>query len=886
MNRTAPDRQVIIGIAALIAAVLLCASSAVSQELDSAAVATSPVSPDTLLAIDSLAIAASDSTIRFETINSADTIVTYTAKDSVVYDLDSKQMLMYSSAKVDYGQYQIAAAQLTINWDANTMHAQSAPDSLAVPGDTASGYVVFSESGKQYRGREMTYNFKTKQGVIDEGKTTIDDGYYTGEIIKRKSENTYFISGGEYSTCDQEVGHKHFHFGSPKMKVVPNDVIVAEPITFYIEEIPLLWIPFAIIPSSGGRSSGVIIPSFGEDYYRGRYLTKGGYYLAASDYWDLTLTGDWYWKGGYLLRSNVRYALRYNFSGNIEASYGRQMFDIGNPYKPDDEPRTDYSIAVHHNQSIDPNTQLNVDFSFISQGFYNKYSTDINQLVSQTADSRATFSTRWEGTNRSLTIAVARTQNIQTNTSNTSLPDISFNQSQIFPFRAKNSIGEKWYEQIGFNYRARALNKVDVNLIREGTEEQLRTFTRHGINHDLSFILNPKIGYLTLSPSFNYQERWYIHRLERYADAADSTVRARDVRGFYPIRTFNAGISMSTKLYGILRPNIWGIQGIRHTIQPSIGYSYNPDFSKDQWGYYRSYTGFDTNVVRYDPYTGFDNKPGEVFGGVSSGESQSITMNLSNVFEMKLDPAQDDTTGEAKRVKLLNLNAGTAYNFAADSLKLSAVSVSFSTAIGQLLDISGSASFDPYVYQRRTPVYDTEGNISSYLPGRRINTYMADAGEGLARLTSFGVNLRTAVGSETFASAQGAADTTASQSMLSPQELDAYNFRIKWQLSMGYSYSMSQSDPDYKSRNSNLDASLSLDLTPKWKITASTYYDIVRKEIGTPRINISRDLHCWEMNFSWVPAGPYRQYNFVIRIKAPQLQDIKFERKGSDRGVY
>jgi lipopolysaccharide assembly outer membrane protein LptD (OstA) len=833
---------------------------------------------------DSLSLS-SDTMLVWETVNSSDTIVNYKAADSIVYDMKAKNMKMFKESDIDYGSFAIVAERITIDWEAGTMAGLGVPDTSAGAEGKLIGTPVFREGSEEYRGLEMTYNFKTKRGVIQEGRTSIDDGFYIGDKIKRMSNDVYFIQDGKYTTCDLEEDHKHFHFGSPRMKVVPNDVIVAEPVTFYVEEIPLFWIPFAVIPSSSGRRSGVIVPSFGDDYARGRYLKNGGYYLAMSDYWDMSLTGDWYWKGGYKLNTNIRYALRYNFTGSIDASFGRQTFQIGNPYQPDDLPQTDYSMTLRHNQTINPTSQLNVDFNFISNGFYNKYSTDINQLISQTADSRATYSTRWEGTNRSLTVAIARSQNLQTNASNTTLPDISFNQSQIFPFRAKGSLGNEWYEQIGFNYSARALNKIDVIEQFEDTNKVLNSYDRKGVSHSVSFILNPKFGHVTVSPSLSYRERWYDHRLERYYDPLESADRAHDRTGFFAIRTFDASINLSTKLYGLFRPDVFGIQGIRHTVQPSLGYSYNPDFSKSSWGYYQSYQDSLDNEIRYDPYSGFDGKPGEAFGGVGMGESQRITMGLSNLFEMKLDPAADDTTGEAERVKLLNLNANSSYNLAADSLNLAPINLSFNTSIGTLLDISGNASFDPYVYRKRKVVYNASNEIVRTIAGGRINKYMLDEGQGLVRMTSFGINLRSSLSSDMFMAEPEPEDTSAEFS-LTDSQMEEYDFTMKWRLGIGYSYSITQQDPDNKFRRSSIDATLNFDLTPKWQISASTYYDLVNKQIGTPRINITRDLHCWEMAFSWVPAGPYRQYNFVIRIKAPQLQDLKLERQGSDRGVY
>ncbi|MDX9759042.1 MAG: putative LPS assembly protein LptD [Bacteroidota bacterium] len=835
--------------------------------------------------------------------DAVDTIIVYSAKDSVVYLLDDKRMLMYDEAAIDYGKTAIRASRITINWDNSTIEATGVPDSSA--GGKLTGTPVLKEGSDEYVGEAMTFNFKTEKGVITHGETAIDDGFYLGERIKRISPDEYFIGGGKYTTCDNP-DHKHYYFGSAEMKFVPDEVVVARPITLYVEDIPLLWLPFAVIPTSKGRSSGIIVPSFGESATRGRYLLRGGYYLAMSDYWDLALTGDVYAKGGYLLRTDVRYALRYNFNGSVSASYGRQRYNVGNVFAPDDQPGTDWSLTINHDQEIDPTSRINVNFSFLTNSYYQNFSNNLNELLNQTARSTAMYSKNWEGTSASMSVGVTRDQNLVNGTYTMSLPDISFNQSQIYPFRGSDGFGDRWYEMIGFNYGGKALNRIELKEYQTGeydtlTQEfvkQKERFDRRGMRHSFSLLATPKLGYFTLSPSFSYDEVWYDHRMERFYNPVDSVVEARDVQGFFTYRTFRASLTASTKLYGMFEPGVLGIIGFRHTLQPSVSYNWNPDFSKESWGYWQSYVDSTGNDVRYDPYTGFSYRPGEVFGGVGSGESQTIGMSLSNIFEMKLNPRADDTTQTPRKFQLFTLSATSNYNMVKDSMKLAPVNLSFRTSIQGLLDIYGGATFSPYAWQPSVYETDAQGVRQLVRSGHEIDRFLwEEEGAGIARMTNFTINLSTTLTSDMFATASvPAADTT--QQVVDEEEeagrrrtptVDPnapYRFRIPWSISLGYDYSMSQFNPENKTRNSGLRANMTFSLTPSWHFTMSGYYDLVNKEIGAPQIGIRRDLHCWEMDFNWVPTGPYRNFYFVLRLKAAQLKDIKLEKRGSDREVY
>ncbi|MBR9974897.1 MAG: LPS-assembly protein LptD [Bacteroidetes bacterium] len=832
--------------------------------------------------------------------DAVDTIIVYKAQDSVVYVLSDKRMYMYDEAAIDYGKTAIRAARITINWDNSTITAAGVSDSVA--GGKPRGTPVLKEGSDEYTGEAMTFNFKTEKGVISKGQTAIDEGFYLGERIKRISPDEYFIGGGRYTTCDNPE-HKHYYFGSAEMKFVPNEVVVARPITFYVEDIPLFWLPFAVIPTSKGRASGIIVPSFGESGTRGRYLLRGGYYLAMSDYWDLALTGDVYSKGGYLLRTDVRYALRYSFNGSVSATYGRQTYNVGNVNAADDQPGTDWSLSINHAQEIDPTSRINVDFSFLTNSYYQNFSNNLNELLNQTARSTALYTKSWEGTSSSMSVGITRDQNLVNGTYTMSLPDVSFNQSQVYPFRSSDGFADSWYEMIGFNYSGKLLNRIQLKEFSTGERDTLdqpimtkERFDRRGMRHSVSLLATPKLGFFTISPSVSYDEVWYDHRLEQFYNSVDSVVEARDVNGFFTYRTFRASLTASTKLYGMFEPGAFGILGIRHTLQPSLSYNWNPDFSSEGWGYWQSYVDSTGNDMRYDPYSGFSYRPGEVFGGVGGGESQTIGMNLSNIFEMKIDPREDDTTATPRKFQLFSLNASSNYNIVKDSMKLAPVNLSFRTSIQGLLDIYGGATFSPYAWQPSVYSYDEDGNLRRVVAGHELGTYLwKQEGGGIARMTNFNVNLSTTISHEMFKSKTApAVDSTSLD--LDDDEDDGfapasdenapYSFSIPWNVSLGYDYTMNQDNPENKTRNSGLRANLTFSLTPSWHFTMSGYYDIVNKEIGAPQITVRKDLHCWEMNFNWVPSGPYRNFYFVLRLKASQLQDIKLEKRGSDREVY
>ncbi|MBI4536190.1 MAG: LPS-assembly protein LptD, partial [Ignavibacteriae bacterium] len=538
---------------------------------------------------------------------------------------------------------------------------------------------------------------------------------------------------------------------------------------------------------------------------------------------------------------------------------------------------SDFKIALNHNQEFNPTTRLVVDFKFTSGSYYSNTSFSFDELLQQNIISNATLTKSWEGTPNSMTLNIGRDQVIggdKEGEIREVLPSLGFNRAQSFPFRfGKRTTGsgpQPWYELIGYTYSGQFLNtrnktKIDsVNFMRD---------ERRGIQHSFAFNASPKLGYFTITPFFNYNEKWYDKGIRREFNPADSTVVETEVKAIKAVRYFDMGVSASTKFYGVFQPDIFGIKGIRHQVTPSVSYTYQPDFTKPHFGYYGRYTDQFGREVTY----GFYDR--EVFGTIPSPQRrQAIRLNIGNVFEMKT--SSTDTSGQDNKFQLLNANVGIGYNFAADSLKFSELSLDYRTSIGEALTISGASSFNLYKF---------EVDPTDPRRGARVNKFLIKEEGRLAQLTNFSITVGTRLSGEKKQTTAGPVKTAADS--LEEQERSRYgglyeketpDFSIPWNLDLTWNFSQSQQDPRVKRRSSNITAALGFNLTEFWKITASTNYDIINKEFAAPQITIYRDLHCWEMNFYWVPTGLNRLYRFEIRLKAPQLQDIKVTKRSFD----
>ncbi len=817
--------------------------------------------PDSLtsLSLDSLSI--KDSTSQNK--SDVDTVIYASASDSLIFFVQDKKMNIYGDGSLKYKTTDLKSADIAVDFKTNNVDAKGVP-SDSVP-DKFVNTPVLTDKGETYQGLRMKYNFKTLRGDITSAGTESEGAYYTGEKIKKVDKETYYIKDGIYTTCKQDT--PHYYFYSPEMMVINKQELVAKWIWLYFGGVPFpIPLPFAVFPIQSGRRSGIIMPAFGNDGTYGFYFSRFGYFWAINDYMDINLTADYFTRGSYTLNSRFRYAKRYNYSGNFQASYLKYVTQLKND--PDRTEKIDWRLNWTHNQNITPSLKFDANLQFESGINSRRNLSDINEQLNKQIVSNATFYKTWDESGNSLSLSYQRNQDLQTGNISEVLPSMTFSMSQKYPFKRKNSIGsQKWYELIGFNYNSKFQND------RNKTNGNLQI--RGGIQHNFSTSASPKIGYVSITPNFNYTERWYNKRIEMHSDGKDSAgneiIETNDVKEINFVRTFNTGVSASTKFYGIFQPNILGISAIRHTVQPSISYTYTPDFSKPGWGYYGTYVNSNGQTVKYSKFQK------EIFGGASSGESQAINFSLSNIFEMKTQVDPTDTTEKEKKIQLLNLNAGIGYNFAADSVKFSDLSLSYRTQVGDWFSFNGGSRFT---------LYDVNSN------GGRINKFLVNEGKGLVRMTNFNFSVSTSLSGEKLKSKDSDKEKQENededQFVLNQDQNNVYqgiysdkeaDFSIPWDVSLSYNYTRNSPTPLSITSFSNLNASLNFNLTPQWKLSFTGSYDFDRKEFAAPQIKISRDLDCWLMNFTWNPIGTYRGFRFEIRVKASQLQDLKITKQ-------
>ena len=760
------------------------------------------------------------------------------AKDSINYDIKNNKVFLFNNAEIKYENITLKAAYIELDSDKNIVFAKSLiNDSI---GENY-GYPVFSEDGKSFTSKEITYNFNTKKGIIKDVRTQEGESFILGNKVKKKHNDILYTFKGRYTTCDKE--NPHFSIRAKKIKTIPNKKIITGPAILEFGGVPTpLAIPFGYFPNQKKQSSGIVFPFYGESSNQGFFLRNGGYYFAINDYLDLSIIGDIYTKGSWNIKTNSNYKKKYHYQGNINLSYS--SLKSGNDYVGNNIDKRDFFVRWKHqqDQNSNKNRRFSANINAGSSSYQQNNSSSDNDYLSNTFQSNLSYSRNWKSANLSLNLR--HSQSTLSKEVNLSLPEMNFNLNRFYPLMRFNKTNKsKWYDKLYINYSSNFKNSISIAdslLFQPTTLTKFRNGVVHNIPISTSFTA---LKYINISPSFIYKERWYFDRTEK--QWFDNQINTDTVNGFYRAFNYSYSLSASTKIYGIINFKNKRIKAIRHISTPSLSLNYSPDFSSENFNFYDE-VQIDTlgNVQQYSYYQN------GIYGAPGSQSNGSLRFSLGNILEMKTN--SKDTLNPIKKIKLLEgLNISSSYNLLEDSMQFANINISGRTRLFNIFDITFNSSYDPYqiVNGNRVNKYYFS---KTYLPARFVNANAS-------------LNFRLNGG-----------EKNDENNII--HWLDYVDFDIPWNLSVNYTMSYNKQSFAQK-LNQSLNFSGDLKLTEKWKIGFNSGYDFDAKDLSYTSLNIYRDLHCWEMLVKWIPFGYRQSYNFTIRVKASVLQDLKWEKK-------
>ena len=821
------------------------------------------------------------------------TMVKYNADDSIRFDASNSIVRLYGNAKIEYGAIKLTAESIEINWLENNVIAEGVTDSL---GNTI-GTPVFEEGADKYIAKKIKYNFKTKKGIINGVITQQGEGYIHGEKIKKNEVNEMFVNHARYTTCNLE--HPHYWIDANKIKLIPGKKFVSGPFNLMIEGIrtPLVF-PLGFFPIPKSRASGIIMPSYGESNASGFFLQQGGFYWAVNDYMGARFQGDFYSNGGFRVYPVLDYFKQYRYRGNLKIEFSRLIQGFGAR-----ETMLPKSVWLNwsHNPISKKNSRFSASVNGGSSGFLANNTINSSQFLQNTFNSSVNYNKTFGTSPFSMGVALRQDQNVRTNVMNFTLPSLTFNMSQVRPFKKLGSNPSKmsWLKEMYVSYALTSgvqitnvetsVSKINnFNLASESKRVgDTLELNNNGMNtmlqnaqitavHSIPIGTSIKLlKYFNLNPSFVYNEYWNTKQLDyKFKNGTDS-LTIDTAYGLSRTYAYALNANLTTRIYNTLYLRKFGLEAIRHVMLPTLGFSYSPDFSTN--GFTKVYTNVEqTKFQNLSIYQGLGSSPS------NSNEIQMLSFSLSNTFEAKFKK-RTDTAVTYKKVMLLdNFGLSGNYNLKADSFKLSYLNFNARTVLLNKLNINGTATLDPYTY---------DPSSTSEVGGNKFKRKDKMADVGQMKWLNFNISASTSLNPTAFKSQR------KKEQQMSPAQIAYYranpymqyvDFNIPWNLNISYNVNWSNNPLTHISKQTaqNTNFSGDLSLTEKWKVTFGSGFDILTQKItvGATNMSVMRDLHCWQMNIAWYPFAATQTFIFNIAVKASSLQDLKLTKRGQGKG--
>ncbi|MEP1152506.1 MAG: putative LPS assembly protein LptD [Balneola sp.] len=806
--------------------------------------------------------------------------VEFQSSDSLTIDLrQGRKAFLFGSAKVSHSAGELTAGEIEMDIEKNQVeaHAGSATDTLSYP--------VLKRDTDEIKSTRILFNYQTQKGKFEEAKIQVPDGYLIGSKVKNVNKDEVFIEDGIYSTCPPD--YLYYYIKAKKMKVVEQEEVFFANARLYILDIPYpILFPFGYVPSSlEQRRSGLLTPTYAFEAQssRGIGLQNLGWFQYFNDYLTGQVSTDVFTSGTFYANSNFQYRKRDKFNGNVQIGYSR---DQGlEKTDPSFTTTVQKSLSINHNQDFSPYSRINAGINLRTRDFFTRNSYDIDDRATTTSTSKLAYNYSHPENDFNFSINSQLTQDFNNNTTTLTGPNSTFSLKTLTPFKSNESDDPKWYESITLRYNNTFNSRFQYNPIDADSAEvtfldalfdpsQYREATGNNEHYKFGFQQTASVGvgkllsspYLNLSGNANFNEYWYPTTTRQTFNADSNRVETEKVRGFAAARDFNLGLSFSTTFYGVSNKKLGKFEGLRHTITPSLSYSYSPDFSDEQWGFYKT-VQTDTlgNTRKYSIFSD------EIFGGPGAGERQAVTFSLRNVFETKI--VSRDTTGEVseKKLKLIdNLSASTSYNFAADSLNFSNITTSLSSNAINGINISARANFSLY-------------QVDSV--GRAFDRFLIEDRDKLAQLQNFSISASTSFrggsnGPEVYTPVYRKTYDPYNQSRFSP--IDPHFNRepvtplnSPWSFSLNFDYRWTYQFNEKPRKSATLNAnSISFRLTPKWRFNTRMGYDFIQKELTPSQFGLTRNLECWDLTFQVNPFGENQYYFFRLTLNSAQVQSL------------
>ena len=346
-----------------------------------------------------------------------------------------------------------------------------------------------------------------------------------GDVIERRSETVYHVERGQFTTCDDN----DWFIKADEMNIDMARYATGNGVTFDMGVFPCSTRPYFLFPVR--RQTGFLMPDLGRSSSDG-ILVGNDFFWAISDYKDMTIYSDYRQKVGHGTGLEYRYE-------NSQESSGQMYYKYWDMYH---EGQSRWEFRFQHQEEFADDLSARVDIHLVSDDlYYYDLEKQLDDRSKPYLDSNAFYVERWN--TASLYLAGQYSIDLTRTNENTiqKLPELRY-----------TIYDETIAGPVHLNFTGSAANFTG----------QLQDSTRR-----VDF--NPQLSASFGSNGLNFTPRAGVRATfyDRSANSAEPTEREYGYAG----ADVNARFS---RVYGTDSES--GFGRIRHSIEPTLSYSYIP----------------------------------------------------------------------------------------------------------------------------------------------------------------------------------------------------------------------------------------------------------------------------------------------------------------------
>lgn len=799
--------------------------------------------------------------------NSLESIIRYSARDSVFNDLKEKQVHLFGDAKIQMDEVNMTAGYILVDMNSNEISASFTYDKDSNKVE----FPTFTDGSEVVTAYKLRYNTETKKGFLEELSIKQEEFYFHMGIAKRHPNDEIHLRQGRLTTCDME--DPHYHFQLSKGVVVPNERIVTGPMNLWVKGIPTPFgLPFALIPTNQKeRTSGLLFPEFVPFSQYGFGFQNLGYYIPINDNFQTSLYANLYSRGSWGLRNDLDYSKRYGFSGRL--SVGFQQFRSGFP-----ENNNANKVSVNWSHRKEPKSNPYWNFSssvnFISDNTTKNNLDPINpEFFNNAFNSDININRLFPGKPLTMGMKLSMRQSSIANSISLISPVFNANLTRVFPFKNLFKVADKEWKKtiarIGLTYNLEGQNRSNfgANLLSVGDFQGISNQFLNGISQTAALQTNFGLisNTIKINPSINYGNKINFQQVGKSYDLLSNSTITDTIRSYGMGHEFNMNVSLTTILYTYYNFVGKNKPKMRHLMTPSIGFRYvpllNPLISES--------VGVNQTLVTYSPFER------SIYNVGNSKQAAFLNFGINNTFELKSRSDKDTLTGFKKTRLIDQFSVNGNYDFVRDSMNLSNISLALRIAPFDWINFVSNATFSPYGW-----------NVTN---GRTIGDYALNTAQGLGRFVSTGLTTALTIAppkdrkkiQETGERLNTNWNSDFNYFALYPER--AIYFDIPWKMSLSHVYTInanqniSISSPKIYNQVQTLVLNGDVSFTKRWNISGNLNLNLEEFAVTNLYFSLNRNMHCWALSFFWTPIGGNKSFLFSIRNTSSVFKDAKIE---------